>query len=56
MAEQAGMVVEDTAVKKLGLYLASMNEQERRDFGNAPWCPQCIREDDRESGEPDRAS
>lgn len=35
MAEQAGMVVEDTAVKKLGLYLASMNEQERRDFGNA---------------------
>lgn len=35
MAERAGMVVEDTAVKKLGLYLASMNEQERRDFGNA---------------------
>ena len=35
MAEQAGMVVEDTAVKKLGLYLASMKEQERRDFGNA---------------------
>lgn len=35
MAEQAGMVVEDTAVKKLGLYLASMNEQERWDFGNA---------------------
>lgn len=35
MAEQAGMVVEDTAVKKLGLYLASMNEQERRNFGNA---------------------
>lgn len=35
MVEQAGMVVEDTAVKKLGLYLASMNEQERRDFGNA---------------------
>lgn len=35
MAEQAGMVVEDTAVKKLELYLASMNEQERRDFGNA---------------------
>lgn len=35
MAEQAGMVVEETAVKKLGLYLASMNEQERWDFGNA---------------------
>lgn len=35
MAGQAGMIVEETAVKKLGLYLASMNEQERRDFGNA---------------------
>lgn len=35
MAGKAGMSVEDAAVKKLGLRLAAMDEQERKDFGNA---------------------
>ncbi len=47
---------EDTAVKKLGLYLASMNEQERRDFGNARGVRNVFERMIVESGEPDRAS
>lgn len=35
MAGQAGMTVEDNALKRVGLRLAAMNEQEKQDFGNA---------------------
>ena len=35
MAGQAGMTVEENALKRIGLRLAAMNEQERQDFGNA---------------------
>lgn len=35
MAGQAGMTVEENALKRIGLRLAAMNDQERQDFGNA---------------------